>query len=148
MKNAIYSLLIFGLLLISCKQSTKNTDKNDIETSEAVVEVVQKEEVPAYDRAKGGHLVGSQMTKMLGDTLGIIMYEFTMEPGDTVGLHSHPKHTVYVLEGGTIAVYWDGTEKQIMELPAGEGFVSPPASDAAVNVGETTIKLLTVDIYE
>ena len=86
--------------------------------------------------------------KMLADTFGVVMYESVMEPGDSAVWHEHPYHTVYVLEGGTLAVYFEGMEKQIMELPTGLGFIQPPSGDAAVNIGETTIRILTHDIYD
>lgn len=62
------------------------------------------------------------------------MYVRTIQP---VGWHFHPDHTVYVLEGGTLAVYFNGSdEKKIFELPAGLGIISSSLSDAAVNAGD------------
>lgn len=75
------------------------------------------------------------------------MYLTTLEPGDSLTFHAHPNHTFYVLGGGTLAVYFKGKEKQEMELPQGFGLISPPNADAAVNTGNTVIKLLMHDIY-
>lgn len=147
MKMRICHLLIFGLLLMGCNQAAKTADKKDMETPGVVIEKNLKSEIPAYDPAMDLMITAGEAIEILGDTLGVKMYIGTMHPGDSVALHSHPDHTVYVLEGGTLAVYFEGKEKQIMELPAGMGFVSPALSDAAVNVGNTTIKLLTHDIY-
>jgi len=134
---------LFAMLLLSftaCKQSTTKPKKD----GEKLVEKPAKQ---VFDPAKGGHEVGSEMTKMLGDTLGIVMYEMIMEPGDSIAWHEHPYHTVYVLDGGKLAVYFEGMGKQVMELPKGFALIQPPLGDAAVNVGETTIRLLTHDIY-
>jgi hypothetical protein len=75
---------VFVLLLLSftaCKQSTDETQGN------ATLAEVEEAAKPIYDPAKGCHIVGSEMTKMLVDTLGIVMYEFIMKPGDSVGWH-------------------------------------------------------------
>jgi quercetin dioxygenase-like cupin family protein len=147
MKKSIYYLFVPAMLLMGCNQGAKTADKKDMETSGTVIENNLKSDIPAYDPAMDLMITAGEAIEKLGDTLGIKMYVGTMHPGDSVALHTHPDHTVYVLEGGTLAVYFEGTEKQIMELPAGVGFVSPPLSDAAVNIGNTTIKLLTHDIY-
>jgi uncharacterized cupin superfamily protein len=75
------------------------------------------------------------------------MFILTMKPGDTAELHSHPDHTVYVLEGGELAVTFQGKPRQIMKLQKGMGFVAGPLSDAAKNTGKTTVKLLMTHIY-
>jgi quercetin dioxygenase-like cupin family protein len=148
MKTINYSVCtVFVLLLLSftaCKPVTSNAEKEGVDGAVVEVETPAK---PLYDPAKGLHVIAPEMTKMLGDTLGIVMYESIMKPGDSVAWHEHPYHTVYVLEGGTLAVYFEDMKKQIFELPTGLALTQPPAGDAAVNIGETTIRLLTHDIY-
>jgi len=139
------SLLLTTLWLIGCNQSAETESNADSAT--ATVESEDQTDMPAYDPAMDLALTGGDSIEMLGDTLGIKMYIGSMAPGDSVAWHYHPDHTIYVLEGGTLAVYFEGAEKQIMELPDGIGLISPPLSDAAVNIGNTTIKLLTHDIY-
>lgn len=136
-------LLLIFLYLQGCAQAPGSADQSHDEAP-------GMEDRPysfPYEPDKDMMLLGGESVQILGDTLGIKMYIGTLHPGDSVGLHSHPNHTVYVLQGGTLAVYLNGTDKQIMELPEGIGFVAPPLSDAAVNIGNTTIKLLTHDIY-
>ena len=91
--------------------------------------------------------VGAKFSKKLSDTLGVKMYEFTMKPGDSASLHTHPDHAVYVLQGGKLAVTFQGMGRQIMDLKPGMGFVSGSLSDAGKNIGNTTVKLLIMDIY-
>jgi uncharacterized RmlC-like cupin family protein len=103
--------------------------------------------MPVYDQTMDAINTGGTSVKKLGDTLNIKMYITTLKPGDSVVLHKHPDHTVYVLQGGTLAVYFNGVERHQMELKAGNGFVGGPLSDAAKNIGNTTITLLIHDIY-
>ena len=101
----------------------------------------------AYDPALEPMTVGAKYVKKLQDTLGIKLYEFTVKPGDSVALHKHPDHLVYVLQGGKVRISFNGGPSQIMEFKAGSGFISPPLSDAGMNIGKTTIKLVVADIY-
>jgi len=91
--------------------------------------------------------VGKEFVQVLSDTLNVQMYLMTMKPGDSVGLHVHPDHTVYVLEGGKLMLYMNGTEAMEMELQSGIGFVSGPLTDAATNIGDTEIQLIISEIY-
>lgn len=146
MKTLITSILLLATLcLLGRNQSAEKENSADAVSSN--VENKGHADMPAYDPAMDLALTGGNSIEMLGDTLGIKMYIGAMVPGDSVAWHYHPDHTIYVLEGGTLAVYFEGAEKQIMELPDGIGLISPPLSDAAVNIGNTTIKLLTHDIY-
>lgn len=72
---------------------------------------------------------------------------FILEPGDSIGMHGHMDHTIYVLEGGTVTVYWEGTEPEVLQLEKGMGFMKGPVTDVAKNTGETTVRLLITEIY-
>jgi hypothetical protein len=142
--HSICALCVLLLLLFTaCKEASPSTEKE----GKALLEEVSLIESPVYNPAKGAHIVEPKMTRMLADTLGIVMYEFIMKPGDSLAWHEHPHHTFYVLEGGTLAVYFEGLEKQVLDLPVGFGMHAIPGGDAAVNIGESTVKLLMHDIY-
>ena len=102
---------------------------------------------PAYDSATDAFTLGGASIQQLADTLGIKMFIATMKPGDSATLHSHPDHAVYVLQGGELAVTFQGGARQIMKFENGMGFVGGPLSDAAKNTGKTTIKLLMTHFY-
>jgi len=102
---------------------------------------------PAYDSSMDAFTLGGPSIKKLADSLGIKLFITTLKPGDTATLHSHPDHAVYVLEGGEIAVSFQGGPRTIMKLQKGAGFVSGPLSDAAKNTGKTTVKLLIAHVY-
>lgn len=144
--NWLNSILIVMVWIpfTSCNQSSSTTEKvEEITANIETMPTPSKE----YDMSKACHIVGADMSKVLVDTLGVVMYEFTMNPGDSVAWHEHPYHTLYVLEGGKAAVYFSGGEKQIMEFPAGYGMLGEPLGDAAVNIGDTPIKVLTHELY-
>lgn len=102
---------------------------------------------PAYDPALDPFTVGAAFSKKLGDTLNIKMFEVLLKPGDSLALHTHPDHTIYVLQGGKMEVTVPGKGKGIMEVKPGDGWVAGQISDFAKNIGKTTVKWVEVDVY-
>ncbi len=147
-KNNIHFFVFISVLfLISCNQSATTSEKNDADTT-AVVTSSDTSTMPTYDPAMEPLTVGAKFSKKLSDTLGIKMYEFTVKPGDSWALHNHPDHTVYVLQGGKMALFIQATGKQdTLTFPTGMGLINGPLSDSGKNIGNTTIKLLVQDIY-
>jgi len=140
-------VLISVLFLISCNQSTTSSEKNDKDTT-SVVTNSDTSSTPAYDPAMEPLMVGAKFSKKLGDTLNIKMYEFTVKPGESWALHNHPDHTVYVLQGGKMALFIQAKGNQdTLTFPTGMALISGPLSDSGKNIGNTTIKLLVQDIY-
>ena len=147
-KNNIYFFVLISVLfLISCNQSATTSDENDMDTT-AVATNSDASSMPAYDPAMEPLTVGAKFSKKLGDTLGIKMYEFTVKPGDSWALHTHPDHIVYVLQGGKMALFIQAAGKQdTLTFPTGMALISGPLSDSGKNIGSTTIKLLVSDVY-
>jgi quercetin dioxygenase-like cupin family protein len=144
--SSCFFAFISVLFLVACNETATTPEKKDIDT----VSSVAKSDItsmPAYDPAMEPLTVGAQFSKKLGDTLNIKMYEFTLKPGDSAAMHTHPDHTFYVLQGGKLAVTFQGKGRQVLDLKPGMGAISGPLSDAGKNIGNTTIKLLINDIY-
>jgi hypothetical protein len=139
-------VVISTFSLLSCNQPATTSKSSDKDTMTLATKT-NTSSMPAYDPAMEPLTVGAKYSKKLSDTLGVKMYEFTMKPGDSAALHTHPDHAVYVLQGGKLAVTFQGMGRQIMDLKTGMGFVSGGLSDAGKNVGNTTVKLLVVDMY-
>jgi hypothetical protein len=138
--------VISVLYLIGCKESATSSKNNGMDTT-STVNISETSSMPAYDPAMEATTVGAQFSKKLGDTLNMKMYEFTLEPGDSAANHTHPDHTVYVLQGGKLSISLNGGAPQEMVLITGTGFISGSLSDALKNIGTTTIKLVVTDIY-
>lgn len=86
-------------------------------------------------------------TKVFADTLGIQMYELILNPGDSIGLHRHLDHAVYIFEGGTLTLWVNGTEKKEKSFKTGSGFLGGPLTDSAKNTGDTRFRALLVEIF-
>ncbi len=142
-----FFVLISVLFLIACNEPVTTTEKNEKDTA-SIVTNDDTPSMPAYDPAMDPLTVGPQFSKKLRDTLNIKMYEFTVKAGESWALHTHPDHTVYVLQGGKMALFVQATGKQdTLTFPTGMSLISGPLTDSGRNIGNTTLKMLVQDIY-
>lgn len=98
-KNSVYFFVVICILFqFGCNDTATTSETIDMDTT-SVASTTDTYAMPAYDPVMDPLLVGAQMSKELGDTLGVKMYEFTVEPGESWVLHTHPDHTVYIIQG-------------------------------------------------
>ncbi len=138
-------LLFLGMITVSCEQKQKAPPPPPEAPAEP--EAPQITEVYTVDEAMNPLNVYRDKTKVFADSLNVQLYELILEPGDSIGLHSHLDHTIYVLEGGTGTIWVGGKEQREMSFTAGQGWLGGPLNDAAKNTGDTRIRLLITEIY-
>ncbi len=90
--------------------------------------------------------VGSNIYKLVLENDQARLLEITFKPGDSIGIHSHPDHFVYIMSGGKLKISVVGGETQVLDLKKGQGVFIPAQSHSAVNVGDTEINGLVVEI--
>jgi hypothetical protein len=148
-KTGAYFLVATSVLfLLSCSNNANTSAANDRDTTSVSASNSDKATMPAYDPAMDPLTKGGEMTKKLYDTLGVKMYEFTVKPGQSWAIHTHPDHTVYVLQGGKMALYMREAGRQdTLNFPTGMALVSGPLTDSGRNIGNTTIRMLVTDMY-
>jgi quercetin dioxygenase-like cupin family protein len=145
--SLFFQLLGMLFFIAGCDQNASTSSTKSADTT-VPAEAIVSTAMPPYDPAMDAFLTGGDAIQKLKDTLGIKFYVVTLKPGDSAMLHSHPDHAVYVLEGGKLRVSFKGNPDAIvMDMKAGESIVGGPVSDAARNIGNTTIKLVIADIY-
>ena len=72
--------------------------------------------------------------------------EATIKPGDKEQTHSHPAYVVYVIEGGKFRNHaTDGTVTD-GEFKTGDVIYRDAVTHWAENIGETTIRLVLVEL--
>ena len=143
-KIKVFTILpvLLAIALMACNEQPKKneTAKTDASKSETAT-------LPSYDPAMDPIKVEAAFNKVLADTLNIKLHEVTLNPGDSVGMHTHPDFTLYIVQGGTLKIYPKESEPQVLELKIGMGFIFPTVTHSGKNIGNTTIKLLVTDIY-
>lgn len=149
MKTSNYLKLVLlsltGLLLITCGKH----HKEEPAAPQAAPAPPEPQITERYtvDEAMNPLNVYKDYTKVFGDTLNLQLYELTVKPGDSIGLHEHLDHAVYVLEGGTLTVWHNGTDPVEYNMETGTGFIGPPLKDVAKNTGETTVRLVITEVF-
>jgi quercetin dioxygenase-like cupin family protein len=139
--NSFIALLL-ALAFISCNNEAKKDEPVKVEGVK-----IEAPSMPAYNPDMDPIIVEAAFLKLHKDTLGIKLYEVTLNPGDSVGLHTHPDHVLYVAQGGKLRLYAEDGKSQDTELPAGAAVIAPAQSHYGLNIGQTTVKLVVADIY-
>lgn len=149
LKNSTYLLAAACMMYaFGCNDKTSSDASTEIDTT-MVEPTSNPTPIDTYDPTMDPYVRGGEGMKKLGDTLGVKMYEFTVKPGESWSLHTHPQHTVYFLEGGSLALYIQEVGRvDTITFPTGMALISGPVSDSGRNVGKTTIKMVVADIYK
>ncbi len=71
--------------------------------------------------------------------------EATIKPGDKEATHSHPAYVIYVIAGGKFRNAADGTVTD-GEFKTGDVIYRDPVTHWAENTGDTTIRLVLVEL--
>jgi quercetin dioxygenase-like cupin family protein len=87
---------------------------------------------------------GMYFLKMDNDRARVMVVKFA--PGQSIGVHKHPDHVAYVLQGGRLQINEVGKESATMDIAAGTTLWLPAQSHSAKNVGKTHVKILVVEI--
>ncbi len=148
MKQNTIIKLSFAILIAVVMSCNQPESGNKTIITDTTTTMVNKDtsSMPAYDPAMDPLKVEGAYAKALGDTLNIKMYEVALKPGDSALIHTHPDYTMYVLEGGKIAITANGVRRE-MDLKTGMGVIFGAVTHSAKNTGNTTVRLLINDIY-
>ena len=91
-------------------------------------------------------LVNASTVKVRLDNDKVRVLEATLKPGDKEKLHSHPAYVFYVIDGGKVRNHATDGKTTETELKAGEVFYRDPLTHWAENIGDTTIRVLLVEV--
>ena len=87
--------------------------------------------------------VAPKNCKILKEDDNFRVIDYTAKKGDKVGMHSHPAHVIYVIQGGkTKFTMPDGTSKEL-DTKAGEAIINPPTVHASDH--ESDIHVIIVE---
>jgi quercetin dioxygenase-like cupin family protein len=72
--------------------------------------------------------------------------EAKLEPGDKEQLHSHPAYVFYVIDGGRVRNHAADGKTNEQEVKPGDVFFRDPLTHWAENIGDTTIRIVLVEL--
>jgi len=100
----------------------------------------------AVTRNQDVALVNPQTIVVKLENPRVRVMEATLKPGDKEKTHSHPASIVYVIEGGKVRNHaTDGTTAEA-EFKTGDVLYRDPLTHWAENIGDTTIRLVLVEL--
>ena len=97
-------------------------------------------------RAQDPLVVNSKTIALKLENPHVRVLEATIKPGDKEKTHSHPAYVIYVIAGGKFRNHAaDGTVTD-GEFKTGDVIYRDPVTHWAENVGDTTIRLVLVEL--
>ena len=91
-------------------------------------------------------VVNSKTIALKLENARVRVLEATLKPGDKEQLHSHPAYVIYVIEGGKVRTHGiDGTTVEA-DFKTGDVIYRDPVTHWAENTGNTTIRLVLVEL--
>lgn len=91
-------------------------------------------------------VVGPNIYKFVFENDHVRVLEVGFKPGDSIKMHSHPDHLVYVISGGKLKITPTEGAAKDFDLKAGQAVFLNAQSHAAENIGKTPIKLVVVEL--
>jgi len=83
--------------------------------------------------------------KLLKENDRVRVYEYTAKKGDTVAMHSHPAHVVYLVKAGkTQFTLLDGSMPKPGDLKDGMALINPPVTHSQVHLED--VRALIVEL--
>ena len=97
-------------------------------------------------RAQDPLVVNSKTIALKLENQRVRVLEATIKPGDKEKTHSHPAYVIYVIAGGKFRNHAaDGTVTD-GEFKTGDVIYRDPVTHWAENIGDTTIRLVLVEL--
>ena len=97
-------------------------------------------------RAQDPLIVNSKTIALKLENPRVRVLEATLKPGDKEQTHSHPAYVIYVIEGGKFRNHaTDGTATD-GEFKTGDVIYRDAVTHWAENTGDTTIRLVLVEL--
>jgi quercetin dioxygenase-like cupin family protein len=97
-------------------------------------------------RAQDPLVVNSKTIALKLENPRVRVLEATIKPGDKEKTHSHPAYVIYVIAGGKFRNHAaDGTVTD-GEFKTGDVIYRAPVTHWAENIGDTTIRLVLVEL--
>lgn len=91
-------------------------------------------------------LVNAKTIAVKLDNSRVRVFSATLKPGEKEQTHSHPSYVVYVIEGGKLRNHLPDGEVTEAEYKPGDVFYRDPLTHWAENIGNTTVRLVIVEL--
>lgn len=97
-------------------------------------------------RSQDPLVVNSKTIALKLENPRVRVLEATLKPGDKEQTHSHPAYIIYVIEGGKFRNHAADGAVSDGEFKTGDVIYRDPVTHWAENIGDTTIRLVLVEL--
>ena len=97
------------------------------------------------ETSKDPIVAAANVYKVLNENDRVRVLEVVFKPGDVAKMHHHPEHVVYVLKGGRVKITSAGKTNE-MEMKTGSVVFLPAQDHEALNIGNSTVELIVVEL--
>ena len=97
-------------------------------------------------RSQDPLVVNSKTIALKLENPRVRVLEATLKPGDKEQTHSHPAYIIYVIEGGKFRNHAADGAVTDGEFKTGDVIYRDPVTHWAENIGDTTIRLVLVEL--
>jgi quercetin dioxygenase-like cupin family protein len=101
--------------------------------------------IPAA-QAQDAAVVNAATITVRLDNEHVRVLEAVLEPGTTEAMHSHPRHVLHVLSGGTMRSHTPDGKSSEARLESGQVVYREPLTHWAENIGDTTVRVLLIEL--
>jgi beta-alanine degradation protein BauB len=74
------------------------------------------------------------------------VFEIVFRPGQSIPMHAHPDHVVYVVTAGTLEITEKGKKPIKLAGKPGDTFFLPAQAHSAKNIGKSQFKAVVVEL--
>ena len=93
--------------------------------------------------------VNPDVVKVIHENEALRVLEVVSPPGGLEDWHGHPRYFVYVVQGGTLRITNDAGESEEVEVKTGgHRALDPVQRHKGENIGETTLRLILIEMKE
>jgi hypothetical protein len=90
--------------------------------------------------------VAPDKCKVLLENDNVRVYEFTLKGGETMPMHSHPRHAIYALTDCSVKIGTPDGKSEQVEFKIGQAYYSPPVTHEGTNTGTGECRLVITEI--
>jgi quercetin dioxygenase-like cupin family protein len=99
-----------------------------------------------YSYAQDAVKVAPDMVKVLLDNDQVRVLEFTVQPGEETGMHSHPSYVIYFLADGKMLTTMPDGESSEATVKAGDVGWSESVTHNNKNIGKTEAHAIVIEL--
>ena len=86
--------------------------------------------------------------KVAFENESVTVMQVRLKPGDTIPMHFHPHHVVYITSPGKLRFAFPEAPPMVSETKIGEVYWGPAGNNSTENIGQTEVNAVVVELKD